>query len=150
MSFQVKKEISKTNIIEDFNYYDLLALENILLRNGLTLHSTRNDLEAKKLQPVRRNGELGVIQFGVFYSEKQLLKEVEKVEMISDVVINLLKLKEMEPGFTERSLENTPLETKMQFYAEDYKQHWKIIYDEEKFFLVRVDDIPVKPIYWGD
>lgn len=147
MEYQVKKEITKENILGDFNYYDLLALENILLNKNLTLHSTRMDLEAKKLKPVTRNGEVGVIQFGIFYSEKKLLKEMEKVETIADIVTKLLKLKQEDIIF-RRSFD--VLETKMQFYAEDYKQHWKVIYEEEKWFLVRDKDIPMPPTNWSD
>lgn len=145
--YQVKKEVTKQEIVDNFTYYHLVALNNLLGLKFIKLDLTRMDLEAKKLKIETRNGKMGVVEFGIFYSHDDLKKEQEEAELIGTLVETMLKLKEMEIGFPKNY---KPEQTQMQYYAEDYKQVWKLIYEEEKWYLVRMEDVSMPPINWGD
>jgi hypothetical protein len=145
--YQVKKEITKQEIVDNFDYYHLVALSELLDLKFIELKSTRMDLEAKKLKIETRNGKMGVVQYGVFYSHDDLKKKQEEAELIGTLVESMLKLKEMEIGFPKNY---QPKQTQLQYYAQNYKQIWKLIYEKEKWYLARVEDVPVPPINWGD
>ena len=145
--YQVKKEVTKQEIVDNFNYYHLVALSELLGLKFIELKSTRIDLEAKKLKVETRNGKMGVVQYGIFYSHDDLKKKQEEAELIGTLVETMLKLKEMEAGFPKNY---QPKQTQLQYYAEDYKQVWKLIYEEEKWYLVRTEDLPMPPTNWGD
>jgi hypothetical protein len=145
--YQIKKEITKEEIVNNFNYYDLVALQSALEINFVKINSTRMDIDARKLKVIKKNEELGVMQYGIFYSHKTLKKIQEQAELIGTLVETMLKLKEKEAGFPKF---HKPKEVNFQYYAEDYKQVWSVIFEEGKWFLVRKDDIPVKPTNWSD
>jgi len=145
--YQVKEEITKQKIVDNFNYYHLVALNKLLGLKFIEIDSTRIDLEARELKIETRNGEMGVVQYGNFYSHNDLKKIQEEAELIGTLVETMLKLKEMEIGFPKTY---RPEQIELQYYAEDYKQVWKLIYEEEKWYLVRVEDIPMPPTNWGD
>ncbi|NCU41495.1 MAG: hypothetical protein EOM19_02085 [Candidatus Moranbacteria bacterium] len=146
---EYRKRITKEEILKNFSYYDIVALQKILGSNFAEIGSTRQDLQAAKEKVIKQGEEYGVKIYGAFVSHKRLKEEQEKVELIADIVTALLRLKEKEimfkKGFTSKCVE-------IQYWGQDFLQQWRVKHEEEngEWFLERIEDIPQPSRNWGD
>lgn len=147
--YKEKYLITKENIVENFRYEELVALEKVLENKFVELHSTRLDLDAKKEPMVKNNGEYGIIRYGCFYSEKRLKEAVIEIEAIAEVIVATLELKRLQllpMQIPFRSQKQSCL-----YYGTQAKQVWQIILEDENWYLIRLEDEKLeKSIEWGD
>lgn len=147
--YKEKHLITKENIIENFGYEELVALEKVLENKFVSLHTTRLDLTAKKEPLVKRNEEYGIVRYGCFYSEKRLKEKVIEIETIAEVVALTLELKKLQLLPMEKPFSSK--EHSLVYYGTQKKQVWQIILEDEKWYLVRLKDQNlIKDIEWGD
>jgi len=141
-----KYEITKENILNNFDYYKLLPLEKILNFKFVELHNTRMDLTAKNKKPIKsQTGEIGIVEYGNFYSYKNLKKTFEETEVIAEIICNALKLKKLQSSHCR--LDTDPVE--LVYWGSYYKEVWQLILEDDEWYLIRLEDIPHNQV-WGD
>lgn len=149
--FEIKKEITGENILENFNYYDFVAIIKLLYLDKVFDNTPlRKDKELKDKPIVKsQSGTEGKYDYSNFYSLEYLERDKQQACYWADLITSYLKLLEIE--YSNKSKETR--EVQLQYWSEDYKQIWQLQYEEEtkKWYLIKLKRIiPLPPQNWGD
>lgn len=144
------KVITKENIIDNFIYYDLVPLQKCLGLDGvINIASTRIDLDlAYKPTVFSQDGSTeGRYDGSNFYSLEHIEKVKKEVEAIADIVMGILKLKELRPIYEKRTKE-----AELQYWGSDYTMFYVVDYDKEKkeWHLIKLEKSNHNPQNWSD
>ena len=147
------KEITRENIVNNFDYYDFVALADFFqMKNfelGRSLVPVRLDLELRDKPVVVHQGVEGKMNYSDFYSLEYLKSIEKKVHLIANFVCSVTEM--IITGTNPDLIKEQS--TGMQFWGCNYKEIWKLKFDKERrnFFLRRLDTkIDLPPRNWGD
>lgn len=146
--FLERYEINKETIMKDFKYETLVGLSKILKNNFIEIRSTRLDLDAKKEPLKKHNNEIGIFRYGVFHNRKEIDRKHKETELIADLIIANLKLKE-----AQLQKDQTYFETEKEevlFWGNYHKDVWKMVYSEGVWYLYKLYNKPYPNVIWGD
>lgn len=146
--FLERYEINKETIMRDFKYETLVGIAKILKSKFVDIETTRLDLEVKELPLRKQKNELGVFHNGAFYTKKQIDRRHKEIELIADLIVANLKLKE-----AQLQKDQTYFETEKEevlFWGNYHKDVWKMVYNEGIWYLYKLLNIPYTNVRWGD
>ena len=143
-----KKIITRENIINDFNYYDLVQVRKCLELDGIAdINLTRLDLKTKNQEVIERNGVKGKLDYSNFYSLEYLKEAKEKAELAADIICGILELRVRTYNPNKRSKEAS-----VQYWGNDQIEFFVIDYDEtnKEWFIEKLEKTIPNPQNWSD